>query len=122
MKLPGYIDLNKFGIEVDKENEKITITKQGLATAAAYFMEKVEQTGLSKRNFYKFAFLTGKWQMAYNLLKLFSETDESEQPTTALEKLEEAAQQMVQRPPFTGLKMNNLGIHNDRLEMEVLEA
>ena len=117
MKLPGYIDLDKFGIEVDKENERITITKQGLAAAAAYFMEKVEQTGLSKRNFYKFAFLTGKWQMAYNLLKLFNEEDES-----VLENLEEAAQQMVQKPPFTGLKMNDLDIHNDRLEMEVLKA
>lgn len=78
MKIPGNIDLTKFGIEVDKENERLIIPKQALAEIEKYFFDKVQQTGMGKKNIYKSAYITAKWQLVYNTLKLFDGEEDCE--------------------------------------------
>ena len=75
MKVPGGIDLSKFDIEVDKENGRIVITKKALSDIEKYFFNKVEQTGIAKKNLYKSAYLIAKWQLVYNTLQLFNEEE-----------------------------------------------
>ena len=66
------VDREKFGIFVDAENNRLTITQEGLEALEAHYFKKLEATPLVRNNLFKHAYLTGKWSICYNALKLFN--------------------------------------------------
>lgn len=70
------MDKERFEITVDKECDCLKITRNGLEKLVDYYVAKLAENRPLKKNFYKQAFLTGKFVLCYDALKLFSEMDE----------------------------------------------